>query len=363
MNIKNFAILVGIALSTTFNIYGQSAIKMTAAKANDYGLVYCLPNTVLDIVIETEFSEQKPGQFFNYARRNLNIDNAISQESRTAKVKSVTIIPRGEVNKDNEWLMTFKGGVNTYVMLNDANVPLAINTENIPVENKVNIPVAQEALPTPLETPAAREAITQDMILSSSLAKQAQIAAQRVFELRENRSDLISGQADNMPPDGKALQLALDNLSAQEAALTAMFAGTTKTWTEVNTVVFTPDDEDVKNIILARVSPSDGLVGASDLSGVPVYLSMEVISRGEIPTDEKGQPKTFPKGGVAYQIPGTAQITISFEGQQVKSEQVTLAQLGVTYGLDPKIFTDKKSPAFVILNPTTGAISTLGIKE
>ncbi len=341
----------------------QTTTKMTAAKANDYGLVYCLPNTVLDITIETEYTEQKPGQFYNYARRNLNIDNAITKESLTASVKSIVITPRGEANKDNEWLMSFKGGVATYIILNGDNVPVAINTENIPSTPAPDLPKAQAAAPTPLETEAARQAITQDMTLSSSLAKQAQLATERIFELRENRSDLISGQADNMPPDGKALQLALDNLSAQEAALTAMFAGTTKTWTEVNTLVYTPGDEDVKNMVLARLSPIDGIVDASDLSGAPIYLSMEVLSRGEIPVDEKGVEKPFPKGGVAYQIPGTAQITINYDGADIKSDQVTLAQLGVTYGLDPKIFVDKKAPAFLLLNPTTGAITTLGIKE
>ncbi len=341
----------------------QTTTKMTAAKANDYGLVYCLPTTVLDITIETEMTEKKPGQFYNYARRNLGIEDAILQESYDARVKSVTIVPRGEANKDNEWLMSFKGGVGTYVILNGDNVPVAINTEDIPAQKAVELPKAKAAEPTPLETDAARQAITQDMTMSSSQAKQAQLATERIFELRESRNDLISGQADNMPPDGKALQLALDNLSAQEAALTAMFAGTTKTWTEVNTLVYTPGDENVKNFVLARLSPIDGLVDASDLSGTPIYLNMEILSKGEIPTDEKGREKAFPSGGVAYQIPGTAQFSINYNGSTVKSDQVTLAQLGVTYGLDPKIFIDKKAPAFVLLNPTTGAITTLGIKE
>ncbi len=358
---KNWILLAAasLALSTS----AQTTTKITAAKANDYGLVYCLPTTVLDITIETEFTEKTPGKFYNYARRNLNIDNAITKEDRSATIKSITIVPRGEANKDSEWLMSFKGGVGTYVVLNGDNIPIAINTENIPVQSAPQLPVAKAAEPTPLETEAARQAITLDMTMSSSTSKMAQIAAERVFELREHRNDLISGQADNMPPDGKALQLALDNLAAQEAALTAMFAGTTKTWTEVTTLVFEPNNQGIKNFILARLSPIDGIVDADDLSGDPIYLTVDVLTRGEIPNDEKGLPKPFPKGGVAYQIPGTAQISIDYNGQNLKSEQFSLAQLGVPYGQDPKIFIDKKAPAFMILSPATGAILTLGIKE
>lgn len=159
------------------------------------------------------------------------------------------------------------------------------------------------------------------------------------------------------------MQLALDNLTAQEAALVAMFAGTKKTWTAVNTVSFTPAAADASGIVIARLSPIDGIVSPDDLSGEPIYLSITIIEKGEIPANEKGEAKPFPKNGVAYTIPGTAEVAITFRGKKIASQQVELAQLGVTYGLDPKIFVEKKTPAFLLFNPATGGISTLGIKE
>lgn len=340
----------------------QTTTKLEAGKNNEYGLIYSLPRTVFDIVIETETTEREPGEFSNYARRYLNIDDAIRTASKSATVKSVTIVPRGEADPENKWAMQFKPGATPFVILGEANVPLALNTEDIPEMVSVELPVAVAASPTPLETPEARQAVTQEMSQSASTSKRAELAAQRIFELRDTRNDLISGQAENTPPDGRSLQLALDNLSAHEAALTAMFAGTERKYTEVSTVTFVPEDEDIKNKVIARLSATEGIVGADDLSGEPILLSMHITERGFLPKDEKGEVKKFPKGGVAYNIPGSANIEVDFRGKTYAEEKADISQLGVTFGLDPRLFTDKKAPAFILFNPTTGAISTLGTK-
>lgn len=112
------------------------------------------------------------------------------------------------------------------------------------------------------------------------------------YELRQSRSDLITGQADQMPPDGKAMQIVIDEIAAQEAALTAMFVGTTQTETDVNTITYTPGD-DVSRKVIARISAIGGIVDANDLSGDPITLSLRVTDRGRLPLNEKGQPKEF----------------------------------------------------------------------
>ncbi|MCM1450972.1 MAG: DUF4831 family protein [Clostridium sp.] len=355
------SILGGLALCASALAFGQSTTKLTATKANDFGIVYSLPITTLDITIETEITEQTPGELANYAKLCLNIDDAITKPSKSASIKSIVINSRGVPDPDNRWMMQFKAAQPVFVLLNDAEVPLAINTEETAPARQQELPVAQKAGPTPLETPAARQAITQDITMAFNTSKRAQLTAERIFELRQNRNDLISGQADNTPPDGQSMQLALDNLAAQEAALTAMFAGTTRTWTEVSTINFTPSTENVVDMIIARLA-DDGLVDADDLRGAPVYLSMTVTSRGDIPVDDKGEEKPFPKGGVAYNIPGTAGVYITFDGDEVAAQEFPIAQLGVAYGIDPKMFTDRKAPAMATFDPATGALISLEIK-
>ena len=38
---------------------------------------------------------------------------------------------------------------------------------------------------------------------------------------------------------------------------------------------------------------------------------------------------------------------------------VQLAQFGVTFGIDPDVFTDRKAPSMLQLDPATGAIRLL----
>jgi hypothetical protein len=341
----------------------QTTQKLSASKANEYGLIYTLPLTVVDITIEAEHTECAPGEFYNYAKRLLGINNAITEASEQVNIKSITLTPRGVPNTANRWQVQFKAGATPFSVLNEAGCPLAVNTDKPAAAAEVKLPVAVAAEPTALETEAARQAVTQEMTRSSSTAKRAELAAERIFELRETRSDILSGQADNAPADGKAMQLVLDNLSAQEAALTAMFAGTTKTYTTVSTVTFEPESSDVYNEVIARLSATKGIVDIDDLSGAPITLSMSVLDEGKLPVNENGETKRFPKGGFAYNIPGTALITINYNGRECLAQEVTLAQLGTTFGIDPAIFCDKKQPSKVLLSPTTGAITLLGPAE
>lgn len=351
---------VAASMVATSSVNAQTTQRLTASKANEYGLIYTLPRTVLDITIETEHTEKKPGEFYNYAKLKLGQTSAITKPSQTVRIKSVTIVPRGVADNDNRWLVQFKPGATPYIILAENNCPVAVNTDKTAELTEAELPVPVAAAPTPLETQAASQAVTQEMTLSSSLSKRADLAAQRIFELREIRSDLISGQADNTPPDGKSLQLALDNLSAQEAALEAMFIGTTKTYTKVSTVTFEPDSESINDELFVRLSPVDGIVDADNLSGAPIYISLDILEQGSLPLNEKGLPKTFPKGGLAYNIPGQAAVTLTYEGSQIARKEVSLSQLGVTFGLDPKLFSDKKQSSMVQMDPTTGAIILLG---
>ncbi len=342
--------------------YGQTVTKLTATKANDFGLIYSLPTTVLDITIEAEHTIEKPGQFYKYAKKYLDIDNPVTEKNESWQVKSISVNTRGIVNSKEQYLMQFKSGFAPFIIMNEADLPVAINKEDIKNNVAPTIPQPIPAQPTPLETEAAKQVMSEDMLRSQSLAKQAELAAQRIYDLRSSRNELITGQADQMPPDGKAMQLIMDQIAAQEAALTAMFIGTKSVATDVQTITYTPVKDTDKSVI-ARISAINGIVDPDDLSGDAITLKLQVTDRGHMPLNDKGQPKEMPKGGVAYCIPGTASISISYDGKTFWDGSIDAAQYGVVFGLDPKMFSDKKSPAYLILDPATGGIKELGTIE
>ncbi len=268
---KKITISLIAALAATTAATAQQAQRITATKANEYGLSYTLPTTAVDITIEAEFTREEPGEFYKYAPKYLNISDPVTEPKLSARVKSVTINTHGVPDPDKRYLVTLKSSQAPYILLGEGNIPLAINTEETAEPKHTPLPIPRDADPTPLQTPAARQVITQEMLQSHSSAKRAELAAEQIYALRQSRTDLITGQAEQMPPDGAAMKLVMDNIDAQEQALVAMFAGTKSTRTEVRTFTIVPDDNINKQII-ARVSATSGIVDANDLSGFPVYL-------------------------------------------------------------------------------------------
>ncbi len=361
MKLLSFAAAIALLASAQV-ASAQTSQRLTADKTNEYGLIYTLPVTGVEVSVCIERTVKEPGQFHNYAKKYLNITDAIMQPSESVRVVQAVMNTYGVADQTNRWLAQFKNGSVPFMNVNNDNAPLNLNTDKTYLTPTVSLAMPDEPEPNPLETEAARQAVTQEMILSSSTAKKAELAAARIYELREARNEIISGRSDQSFPDGKALQLALDNLSAQEAALTAMFTGTTTVQYDMQTFSLVPGKEDFRNKIITRVSALKGFVAANDLSGAPVTLSMHIDELGKLPVNEKGVTKSFPKGGVAYCIPGKATFSLKFEGSTIATSTFELAQLGVTFGLDPSMFTDRKAPAFAIFNPTTGAIVELGTK-
>ncbi|MCM1109910.1 MAG: DUF4831 family protein [Clostridium sp.] len=361
--LRHSAAAAVLLTAAAFGAEAQTTQKFTANKANEYGLVYTLPKTAVEVTVEVERKVSIPGEFFRYSKKYLNLD-PIMEQGEEWKIRSVTLSTVGRPDDADEYLVQFKSGATTFMLLDPSGLPLSVNDPDVALPEPPELPEPQEAAPSPLETAAAREAMSEEMLQSKSSAKRAELAAQRIFELRQSRSDIISGQADQMPGDGKAMQLALDNLSAQEAALTAMFAGAVKTSTEVATFVYTPErlsaDGDSEQTVLCRLSQAEGLVDSDNLTGAPVYLKLTARRVGELPRNEKGEEKRFPKGGLAYCIPGQAEVAVIYDGRRLASKDFDFAQLGVVFGLDPTLFSDKKAPAYARFDPTTGAVTEIG---
>lgn len=363
MNLKSL-FFIAVAAASTLSATGQTTTKLWATKANDYAIVYSLPKTALDITVVTRKTVEQPGEFYQFAKRILNIDNPISEEKTTYDIEQVIIHTHGEPDSEQRYAVTMKSGQTPYLLLSPDNIPLAANTEDVYEPVRVEIPKPQAANATPLETPAARQIMTEEMLRSTTPLKRAQSAAEQLYALRQSRTDLLTGQADQMPPDGQAMQLILDNLNAQEAALTAMFTGTRKSSTQVNTFTYVPSTQqtDINGYVIARLSQIDGIVPADDLSGAPIKLNYKVTQKGEMPKNEKGVELTFPKNGFAYCIPGKARVEVTYEGKELAESTVNVAQAGVIYGLAPNSFTDKKAPMYLIFDPSTGAAVEIGSK-
>ena len=62
---------------TTSLAFAQETKKLTAEKHNEYGLIYSLPQTHLDVEVVATKTTRKAGPYYQYAEKYLGISGAI----------------------------------------------------------------------------------------------------------------------------------------------------------------------------------------------------------------------------------------------------------------------------------------------
>ena len=351
-------IAAAMALSIlSANTAGAQQTKvLTADKHNEYGLVYSLPVTALEITVTAVKETCIAGPYAKYAKKYLANDNIIAESGERWTMQTVEVRPYGAVDPDSRYLMQLKPGSTTFISVDQDGMLLSINRE---AESQATRRAPETAAPVrQLTGKEYLKYVDEDFIASQSAAKQAQMLAENIMEVRDAHISLTRGTADNMPTDGRQLELMLNSLTDQEQAMTAAFTGSTFSETVSHTYTFVPEEDGDE--ILFRFSDFKGFCAPNDYAGAPVKISVNVTAEGSLPVDDKGQEKQIPKDGVRYCIPGAAQISISFDGQTLYNRELEFSQFGVIFGLAPNLFTDRKEPSYAIFNPVTGGLKELG---
>lgn len=207
--------------------------------------------------------------------------------------------------------------------------------------------------------------MTEEMLMTGSKAKLAELVAKEIYNIRESKNLIIRGQNEYMPKDAESLQIILAGLQEQEEALTQLFTGSTTIETSTQTYQVIPS-ESVERIILGRFSRKLGLLHGDDLAGAPIYIGIK--SRQAIPAPvaepmEAAQPKTLKKkkkdenkqDGLVYNIPGKADVRVYTNTQTLAEGLLTLGQFGNTETLSSTLLTKKKDIK-ITLDPVTGAL-------
>lgn len=349
-----------MALTAT-SAWGQATKILTADKGNDYGIVYSLPQTAVEVEVTLRHDIYVAGPFYKYAKKLTGTSDVISENSEKWSIEGIKVRPYGVSDSGTQYVMQLKPGATTFISVDQDGMLLAINKEvatTFDRQPESTYSSSRAAIPTGKEY---INYVNEDFVASQSAARKAQILAESLMEVRDAKLSLTRGTADQMPTDGKQMELMLESLDRQETALARAFTGSMTT-EYVTRVYSTVPDEDSRSILF-RVSEFAGLVDADDLSGDPVYIEFRTVNDAKMPLDAKGEPKKLPKDAVIYAIPGSAEVTINHLGKTLYQKELQFAQFGMTFGLNPSLFTDKKEPSFAVFDPVTGALLDLGSKK
>lgn len=341
---KKLIILTGLVLSTS--AYAQTEVTAGVTRGKDYGVVYMLPKTEIDVVVKANKVTYTPGEFSKYADRYLRLPNVSADPKEYWELVSVKAVSTGVPDSEQTY----------FVKMKDKTVaPLMELTEDGIVKS-INMPLtARKAAVTKPATAIQnsinpRDFLTEEILMANSTAKMAELVAKEIYNIRESKNALVRGQADNMPKDGEQLKIMLHNLDEQENAMTQMFSGTLNKEEKIFTIRINPAKEINKEVAF-RFSKKLGVVANDDLAGEPVYISIKDLKTPNVP-QEDGKKKI---DGVAYNVPGKAQVTLLQGKTTLFNEELPVTQFGTTEYLAPALF-NKKSTIKILFNPNTGGL-------
>lgn len=356
---KTFILLaVSAALSCT--LVAQNTVRMNAVKGNNFGVNYSLPKTTIKVTVDYTKTTMKAGQYYQYAERYLNITNPIVENETQYTLDAIKADTEGIVDKQNTYQVEFRANTTApYVTLTEDGMICAINSD-YNFESKQNSTAVQEAKNEVLLNP--NTFLSEEILRAGSTAKQAELIAKQIYRLRESRTNILTGEADNMPPDGAAYELVMSQLDAQEKALTAMFIGTKITEKGSRTFTVIPDKNDIERDILFRFSGKLGVVEANDLSGAPVYISLTNkeprVEQQLSEKEAKEMEKKFSKG-IIYNVPGKGNLKITYNNKAFVNKECDIVQYGTQDVLTPTMFDNNKRPIKVLFYPELGAVQQI----
>lgn len=331
-------------------------VKKNAVKANNFGITYSLPKTQLIVDAEVTKVTCKAGPYYKYAEKYLGVKDAITEDKVYYELGKLSLVNKGIPDPDNTYIVEFKSGtVAPYAYLTEDGLLCSINAEYTQEESELETIKKNGQGPAKVTDASV---FSEELLMAGSTARQAEVAAKQIYRIRESRLNILTGDADNLPPDGEAMKLVIQQLEEQEKALTNLFTGILTKETSHYEVSITPYDN-LEKEVLFRFSNLMGIVDADDLGGVPVYMNLKATERAPVLDPKEAEKKEKSLKGIVYNVPGKASIEISMNKKTLYKGDAQITQFGSREGLAPVMFEDKKAPVKVYFYPETGAIKQI----
>lgn len=346
------------AAFSVVNLSAQTEVTAYRPGVTPEGITYFLPKTALHVTITAQRVIQTPGEYCEYAERYLRLQNVPQEQQETWTITKVDVTPYGVADKSQAYSIKLKSKTSApLVALASDGRLLTVNANKQVDEPQLSTPYVLKDTTRHLN-PADFK--TEEILAAGSRSKMAELTANEIYDIRENRSLLTKGQADFMPKDGEQLRLMLSQLDTQEEALLQLFKGTSSTETHVLTLDYVPTGVVAKDLLF-RFSKYYGLVEKDDVSGEPYYISVSDLH--SLPNEEAGDGKAKkPVDDLRYMVPGKGNVSIKNMQRVLFSGSFPMAQFGRVEHLGAELF-NKKMGTHVFLSPVTGGITKIEAAE
>ena len=331
--------------------FAQTQVQKYNPGITEEGITYFLPTTQVRVVVHATKTHHIPGEFCEYAKRFLRMDNVPLNDFDEWNIDNIELYSFGVADKTKAYSIKLNTKTSApLVTLSPDGRLISINKKLDDYEAGIPDP---EVVRIEKEKLNANDFKTEEILAAGSKSKMAELTANEIYNIRENRSLLSKGQADFMPKDGEQLRLMLNRLDVQEEGLLQLFKG--ETTVEKHTIAFDINPtQDVNQAVLFSFSKYLGIVDKDDPAGIPFYFSIK--DTHSLPTSNiiEEKPKKEIKD-LRYVIPSRVNVKIFTDKEEYASEAIPMAQFGRVEHLGGELF-NKKYTTRITLSPETGGI-------
>ncbi len=284
-------------------------------------LVYALPKTEFLIEVQTEKVTQKPGMFYRYSERYLATNKVVAEEKTMYKIKDIVVRTRPIADPNRTFAVkpAKNSALNNMTVTADG-LLCGINVTPPSKPNKPQLSsIRNEDAPVQTLLPLGEE-----YMMAGSEAKLAEGAAKQIYRIRESRLGLLTADVEKLPADGASFKAMLEGLNKMEQNLTELFVGKVSSEVQTQTLSFIPDAS-VSKQVLFRLSALRGLVASDDLSGAPVFVSINPANTAAASVGAKDKAD---KSGIYTVLPVSCQLLIEDGTKNIFNAEYAVPQFG-----------------------------------
>ncbi|MDD2595643.1 MAG: DUF4831 family protein [Bacteroidales bacterium] len=339
------ALMVGISAAT----FAQTNVNAIPNGA----VIYSLPNTSISLSVEATSEIFTAGPYARYAQKYLGAE-ARTQDEVSYRLGSIQFVPYIEADPNSKIAINLNGkGVAAANFLQFCAQGLIITSDSYTGKSESwrfpsianndqfagkgvggNLTSTTTTLYKTVRTENGfrRVAVPQNQVVEKSAEKKAEEIANSIFDLRRQRVQIITGNTD-ATFSGEALGAAIAEINRLEQEYLSLFFGVTETSIQKMSFDVIPRADNPKQIYVAfRISDTQGLLPANNMSGRPIVLEL-TIDQAELNSAITGNVqsgKSKEQQLIYYRVPAVATAKI-MDGQTLLLQtRVPVYQLGRT---------------------------------
>jgi len=320
------------------------------ASYEENSIIYTIPRTRLVLTATAIRHYTVPGPYNRYAEKFLGMKDAPSISETEWELNSIALTSYQEPDPDYYFSVQTNDPelvLQKFMMLTGKGMILKPDENNLfvqfegifdegpePIHFK-DLSVKRNLIEPGSSAKSAEKKTTIDLPVTGqnmgakSIEQKAEEAANFIIKIRKRRFKLLAGQYEVFP-EGKALEISVQELNQLEEEYISLFAGKTYSDTITRSFYYVPQvNQELERYVFFRFSDETGFHDALETIGKPLVLELRNMHFTEVLHNMH-----FPLSGPTYEnvlfyrIPDMASVKVFYSSNTILEAEIKIFQYG-----------------------------------